>query len=383
MKLVANKTIDERLNASLEKRKAEQTFRSLTLKSGLIDFSSNDYLGFARSAELKKLVSELETLNVKHSTQVGSTGSRLLSGNTAFAEELENFIATYHHSEAALLFNSGYNANLGLFSALGRKGDTILYDELIHASVHDGMRLSKAECIPFAHNNTQQLEQLLTNTKGQVFVAVESVYSMDGDFAPLLDIAALCRKYNASLIVDEAHATGVFGEKGKGCVCELGLETEVFARLITYGKAMGCHGSAIIGSTLLKSYLINFARSFIYTTAVPLNNLYAIKSSYNLLQQSEEEINTLKTNIVFFKSKFKTNTAIKLNESSSPIQSIIIPGNEKVRKAAAQIQEKGFDVRPLVSPTVPVGQERIRICLHAFNTEKEVEELISALQISL
>ncbi len=373
--------IDERLSASLDKRIAEKTFRSLTLKSGLIDFSSNDYLGFARSPELKNKIKEYEVSERYYAN--GSTGSRLLSGNTAFAEELEKFIAGYHNAQAALLFNSGYNANLGLFSALGRKGDTIIYDELIHASVHDGMRLSKAECKPFAHNNTVQLEALLKETKSQVFVAVESVYSMDGDFAQLKEIGALCKKHNASLIVDEAHATGVFGKNGQGSICELGLENEVFARLITYGKAMGCHGAAVLGSTLLKNYLMNFARSFIYTTAAPLNNLYAIKSAYDLLQQSEEQITALKINISSFKSKIKTVAAINLHESSSPIQSIIIPGNERVRNIAAQIQAKGFDVRPLVSPTVPAGQERIRICLHAFNTEKEVGDLVSAIQNSL
>ncbi|MGE0636139.1 MAG: aminotransferase class I/II-fold pyridoxal phosphate-dependent enzyme [Bacteroidia bacterium] len=373
--------IDERLSASLDKRIAEKTFRSLTLKSGLIDFSSNDYLGFARSPELKNKIKEYESSETNLLN--GSTGSRLLSGNTAFAEELENFVAKYHNAEAALLFNSGYNANLGLFSALGRKGDTILYDELIHASVHDGMRLSKAECKPFAHNNTVQLEELLKQTTAQVFVAVESVYSMDGDFAPLKEIAALCKKYNASLIVDEAHATGIFGGNGKGTVCELGLEKKVFARLITYGKAMGAHGAAVIGSTLLKNYLMNFARSFIYTTAAPVSNLFAIKSAYILLQQSEAKINALKNVIRFFKSRIKTVDGITLHESSSPIQSIIIPGNERVRKVATEIQEKGFDVRPLVSPTVPAGQERIRICLHAFNTEKEVGDLVSAIQTSL
>ncbi len=373
--------IDERLSASLDKRIAEKTFRSLTLKSGLIDFSSNDYLGFARSPELKNKIKEYEISERYYAN--GSTGSRLLSGNSAFAEELEKFIAHYHHAEAALLFNSGYNANLGLFSALGRKGDTIIYDELIHASVHDGMRLSKAECKPFAHNNTVQLEALLKGTTGQVFVAVESVYSMDGDFAPLKAIAAICKKYNASLIVDEAHATGIFGKNGTGSVCELGLENEVFARLITYGKAMGCHGAAVLGSTLLKNYLMNFARSFIYTTAAPLNNLFAIKSAYDALQQSEEQITALKINIGYFKSRIKTVDGINLHESSSPIQSIIIPGNERVRNIAAQIQSKGFDVRPLVSPTVPAGQERIRICLHAFNTEKEIEDLVSAIQSAL
>jgi 8-amino-7-oxononanoate synthase len=373
--------IDERLSASLDKRIAEKTFRSLTLKSGLIDFSSNDYLGFARSSELKKKINEYETAEINLLN--GSTGSRLLSGNTAFADDLENFIAHYHHAEAALLFNSGYNANLGVFSALGRKGDTIIYDELIHASVHDGMRLSKAQCKPFAHNNTLQLEQLLKEASGHIFVAVESVYSMDGDFTPLKEITALCTKYRANLIIDEAHATGIFGENGKGRVCELGLENDIFARLITYGKAMGCHGAAVIGSTLLKNYLTNFARSFIYTTAAPVHNLYAIKSAYDLLKKPENRINSLNSIIRFFKSKIKSVKGINLHESSSPIQSIIIPGNEKVRTVATQIQEKGFDVRPLVSPTVPAGQERIRICLHAFNTEKEIEELVSAIQTSL
>lgn len=373
--------IDERLSASLEKRIAEKTFRSLTLKSGLIDFSSNDYLGFARSQELKNKIKEYETSECDSFN--GSTGSRLLSGNTGFAEELEIFIAHYHHAEAALLFNSGYNANLGLFSALGRKGDTILYDELIHASVHDGMRLSKAECKPFAHNNTAQLEQLLKATTAPVFVAIESVYSMDGDFAPLKEITALCSQYRANLIVDEAHSTGILGENGKGRVCELSLENDVFARLITYGKAMGCLGAAVIGSTLLKNYLTNFARSFIYTTAAPVHNLYAIKSAYDLLEKSENRIDSLNSIIRFFKSKIKSVNEINLHESSSPIQSIIIPGNEKVKKVAMLIQEKGFDVRPLVSPTVPAGQERIRICLHAFNTEKEVDGLVSAIKTSL
>jgi len=373
--------IDERLSASLDKRIVEKTFRSLTLKSGLIDFSSNDYLGFARSPELKERAknseeTELHLLN-------GSTGSRLLTGNSTIAEELEEYIAGYHNSASALLFNSGYNANVGLFSALGRKGDTIIYDELIHASVHDGMRLSKAEIKCFAHNNITQFEQLLKETSGHIFVAVESVYSMDGDFAPLKEIAELCKKYNASLIVDEAHATGIFGEDGKGRVSELGLDNEVFARVVTYGKAMGCYGAAVLCSKLLKKYLVNFARSFIYTTALPLSNLYSIRTAYGILMESEEKISSLKNRIAFFKQKIKFVDGINLHKSFSPIQSIIIPGNENVRKVAGQIQSKGFDVRPLVSPTVSAGQERIRICLHAFNTEKEVEALISAIQSSL
>lgn len=368
--------IDERFRASLNKRKEEKTFRSLSLKNGLIDFSSNDYLGFARSEKLKEKVHQLETSNIQN----GSTGSRLLTGNSELAEELETFIANYHNAEAALLFNSGYDANLGLFSALGRKGDTILYDELIHASVHDGMRLSKAECRSFAHNNIVQLEELLNKIPGPIFVAVESVYSMDGDFAPLKELSALCKKYNVNLIVDEAHATGIFGETGKGRVCELGLENDVFARLITYGKAMGSHGAAMIGSELLKQYLMNFARSFVYTTAIPQHSLYTIKAAYELLPESADGIEKLKSNIEYFKSKLNSTAGISVRESSSPIQSIIIPGNENVRSVAGQLQQKGFDVRPLVSPTVPKGEERIRICIHAFNTKEEIDALTNELQ---
>lgn len=365
--------IDERLRASLNKRKEEKTFRSLSLKNGLIDFSSNDYLGFARSEKLKEKVHQLETSNVQN----GSTGSRLLTGNSELAEELEKFIANYHNAESALLFNSGYDANIGLFSALGRKGDTIFYDELIHASVHDGMRLSKAECRSFAHNNIEQLEQLLKEVSGHVFVAVESVYSMDGDFAPLAELVALCKKHNANLIVDEAHAVGVYD---KGRVCELGLENDVFARLITFGKAMGSHGAAAIGSELLKQYLMNFARSFVYTTAVPQHSLLTIKAAYELLPDSADLVASLKSNIEHFKSQLEIIPSISLRESSSPIQSIIIPGNENVRSAAGQLQQKGFDIRPLVSPTVPKGEERIRICIHAFNTKEEINALVNELQ---
>lgn len=369
--------IDERLNASLEKRIAEKTFRSLTLKNGLIDFSSNDYLGFARSSELREAVKEIE--KQEKFISCGSTGSRLLTGNSLFAQELENFIADYHRAEAALFFNSGYNANLGLFSALGRKGDTIIFDELIHASVHDGVRLSKADYKSFRHNNIEELEKILNESDGQIFVAVESVYSMDGDFAPLNEIVSLCEKFNACLIVDEAHTTGIFGEKGRGKVCELGLENRVFARLFTYGKAMGCSGAAVCGSELLVKYLTNFARSFIYTTALPVQNLFSVKAAYQLLNRSEEKILLLKKRIDFFKTKMKTKNETLLRESFSPIQSVIIPGSANVRSVAEKIQSKGFDVRPLVRPTVPVGEERIRICVHAFNSEEEIEGLVSVL----
>ena len=225
-------------------REKEGLLRKLSSENNLIDFSSNDYLGFARSDELKNIISsEAGALNFKPKT--GSTGSRLLTGNTKYAEELECFIAQFHKAEAGLIFNSGYDANLGLISSAAKKGDVIFYDELSHASIYDGARLSKSESFPFRHNDLNHLEERLEYFSEKkyenCFVIVESVYSMDGDFSPLKEIAALCEKYNANLIVDEAHATGVFGSKGEGKVVELNLEKKVFARVHTFGKALGCH----------------------------------------------------------------------------------------------------------------------------------------------
>ena len=192
-------------------------------------------------------------------------------------------LADFHKAESGLIFNSGYDANLGLFSCIAKKEDTLICDELIHASIIDGCRLSYANRFRFAHNDVEDLEDKLRRSKGNIFVAVESVYSMDGDMAPLKEIAAVCKKYNASLIVDEAHATGLFGDQGRGLVSQHGLEQEVFARVHTFGKALGCHGAVILGSETLRNYLVNFARSFIFTTALPVHSLIAVKCAYEML----------------------------------------------------------------------------------------------------
>lgn len=377
------------LNKRLTAREENGLLRKLSPENNLIDFSSNDYLGFARSGELKDLIdSELKNLKIKN----GSTGSRLLTGNTAYVEELEKFIAEYHNAEAGLIFNSGYDANLGLITAVAKKDDLIYYDELSHASVYDGIRLAHGSTFPFRHNDLANLEgrlkYFLDNRKDKnCFVIVESVYSMDGDFAPLEKISELCEKYNAHLIVDEAHATGIFGPKGEGRVLELNLlgrsphgQKKVFARVHTFGKALGCHGAIVLGSQSLRNYLINFARSFIYTTALPFHSLTSIKSAYELLINKNN--NSIKINnlINLFKQKLKELHIKGLIESSSPIQSIIFEGNETVKKIASLIQKDGFDVRPILSPTVPKGKERIRICLHTFNTEEEINALASSLE---
>ncbi|TSD67078.1 pyridoxal phosphate-dependent aminotransferase family protein [Inquilinus sp. KBS0705] len=362
------------MQARLNARKLAGNYRELKAESGLVDFCSNDYLGFARSAALKSAIAhELES-HPQHLT--GATGSRLLSGNSAYAEDLETNVAAYHNAEAGLLFNSGYDANLGLLSSLPQKGDTILCDELIHASLIDGARLSHATRLKFKHNNLSSLEAKLTLAKGTCYVVVESVYSMDGDTPPLAAILQLTQRYNALLIVDEAHAVGIYP---KGLAVHLGLEQHIFARVVTFGKALGSHGAVVLGSALLKNYLVNFARSFIYSTAAPFHQLAAIKSTYALLYRSAEEITKLKSNIGLFKHTLTPANGYSLLPSDTPIQCILFNSNAAASTAALHLQQTGFDVRAILSPTVASGTERIRICLHSFNTAIEISQLCQLL----
>ncbi|RYE28591.1 MAG: 8-amino-7-oxononanoate synthase [Sphingobacteriaceae bacterium] len=366
------------IKQKLSQRELDGNFRVLKTASGLIDFCSNDYLGFARSEKLKALVeTELENYPAYLN---GSGGSRLLSGNTTFAEELEEQIAAFHQVEAGLIFNSGYDANLGLFASLPQRGDTIIMDELIHACIIDGARLSLANRFSFKHNDLDDLEKKLKNAKGICYVAVESVYSMDGDEAPLLEIISLSSKYNAHLIVDEAHATGVLGS---GLVQHLNLQDQVFARTVTFGKALGSHGAIVLGSSSLRNYLINFARSFIYTTAPSFHQLVTIKVAYALLKESDSTQIRLQKLIKLFKKELQKKHSTQFISSNSAIQSILIPGNTNAKNMAAHLQKNGFDIRAILSPTVPAGKERLRICLHSFNTEDEVLSLSLAISCQL
>jgi 8-amino-7-oxononanoate synthase len=372
--------LEDRLNKSLEQLKSKSALRSLKLTEGLIDFCSNDYLGLAVSAELSERVAQaFSTLK-----RAGSGGSRLLSGNHSLMEELESLLCNFHQSEAALLFNSGYDANLSIFGSVPRRGDLVLYDSLVHASIHDGMRIGKAELLAFRHNDSNDLKSLLESNKhreGQIFVAVESLYSMDGDLAPLSEIAEICQHFAAALIVDEAHATGVFGHNGVGRVQELGLQDKVFARLHTFGKAIGGHGAAILGSKTLREYLINFARPLIFSTAMSLHDVLHAKEAYLLLSEKGELLRSeLHEKIQFYRSEtVKINKKYPVLDSISPIQGIIIPGNESVMKMAQKLQEHALDIRPIRYPSVAAGTERLRICLHSYNSEEEIRELISLL----
>jgi 8-amino-7-oxononanoate synthase len=356
------------IKSRLAERQQAGSYRTLKPENTLIDFCSNDYLGFTRSSALKnKIDGELNN----HPHLSGSTGSRLISGNLAYTETLEREIASLFKAEAGLLFNSGYDANVGLLSALPQRGNTIITDELIHASIIDGARLSHANRYTFKHNDLISLESKLQHAKGICYVVIESIYSMDGDTPPLVEILKLTEKYGANLIVDEAHAVGLYHT---GIVTQSCLQDKVFARVVTFGKALGCHGAIVLGSDALRQYLINFARSFIYTTAAPFHQLAYIRVACNELQRADEQINTLRGHINLFKQTVKA-PATGLNslvESNSAIQCILLNSNQKAIEAATYLQRRGFDVRAILSPTVPLGSERIRICLHAFNTSDEV-----------
>ena len=361
---------NEMMLDKLKLRKTECTFRSLQTKNDLYDFSSNDYLGFARSAELRKAIDE--ALKKYHQAANGATGSRLLSGNSVFAEELEEEIAGYHQAANGLIFNSGYTANSALFSCLPQKGDTILYDEFIHASVIDGARLSFASRFKFSHNDLEDLEKKLKKSTGTCYVAVESIYSMDGDSADLIRIAALCTKYQAHLIVDEAHAFGVIGT---GLVDSLGIQQEVFARIVTFGKALGLHGAIVLGTDLLRDYLINFARPFIYTTALPFSQLLALKIAYRHLLSYLLLTSTLQNKSSLLKANLPLQHQARCRNNIGAIYCIVLSDNVKAISFRHNLQNKGFDVRPILSPTVPKGSERLRICIHTHNTDKEILEL--------
>jgi len=367
--------LDDLLRAQLEKRTQDGLLRQLRIAEDKIDFCSNDYLGFARSTALHNCI-QSESLNLS----VGSTGSRLLTGHSKLSENLEHSIADFHDSPSALLFNSGYDANVGLFSSLSRVVKNVVYDELIHASVHDGMRLSKASCQSFKHNDPIHLGAILSSINAPALVAVESIYSMDGDACQLEAIAAVCEQHKAFLIVDEAHAIGLYGEQGRGLVHQLQLQQKVTARLVTFGKSLGCHGAAILGSNELRQYLINYARPLIYSTFTSPHALIAIKCGYDMLSVLNFNALKIRDIIGLLQLELKEVQGASLIPSDSAIQCLIVPGAARCRAVAQQVWDAGFDVRPIVAPTVADGQERIRICLHEFNTQAEVLALAAALR---
>ncbi|MCG2460872.1 8-amino-7-oxononanoate synthase [Flavobacteriaceae bacterium F89] len=387
--------LPKKLKLKLKKRQDNNALRSLTLPESLIDFSSNDYLGFARGPQIYEAAGQIMAKrNFLHN---GATGSRLLSGNNGLYMELEELLAGFHNSEVALVFNSGYDANVGFFASVPQRGDTVLFDGLIHASIRDGIGLGLAKSYKFKHNDLENLEAIIRRCRktgtpdGEIFVVTESVFSMDGDSPDLPALTQVCTSNHCRLVIDEAHAVGVFGPNGAGLAQEYGLEDALFARIVTFGKAIGCHGAAILGSETLKAYLVNFARSFIYTTGLPPHSLATIMAAYDHLSVIHTPIGSdrsgrntalsLRKNIESFNQNLKTlNLTQFFIPSQSAIHCCLVPNNERAKRLAQNLRESNFDVRPILSPTVPKGMERLRICLHSYNREEEMNGLLKAIQ---
>ncbi len=302
------------LSSKLEKLTADFQYRQLRILSGGIDFYSNDYLGLIRDSEQSELFdSDLKS---------GASGSRLISGNSHEIERLEKRIAKFHHAEAALLYPSGYQANIGLYQVLAQRGDAILFDEASHASIRDGIRLSFANAQSFKHNDMDDLRLKVSLFNKAIYIVVESLYSMDGDIAPLDELAKICKEYNAHLIIDEAHALGVFGPRGEGLVYSDLVLKHCIARIYGFGKAAGCQGAAIVGDELLRDLLINYSRSFIFSTGLSPYLVALIDNAYNKLDNSTASRERLHSIIHYFNKSFRGQGLLANEECESPIMAL-------------------------------------------------------------
>lgn len=344
----------------------------------LINFSSNDYLGLASNlSTIESVHLQLDCLGV------GSGASHLVSGHHQIHQTLEIEVAKFLNRDSAVTFSTGYMANLGILQSLAKKGDLIIADKLNHASLIDGAKLSNANSVRYQHCDMSALEKRLKSEAPQKWVVTDGVFSMDGDLAPLDKIAGLCQKYQANLIVDDAHGVGVVGEQGQGCAEFYNLDQNQLPVLMgTFGKALGGFGAFVTGSQQLTDYLVQFARPYIYTTAMPailaaanLHNVRLIKNDTSLMQR-------LKQNITKFKL-LAEQAGLNLLASDTAIQPIVIGDSDKLVELNRQLIEAGYLVGAIRPPTVPVKTDRLRITLSAQHTEKQIKGLIEQLNSSI
>jgi 8-amino-7-oxononanoate synthase len=350
--------------------------RSLDAPAG-IDFTSNDYLGLAQSQELADAV----VAAIERGVPVGAGGSRLLRGNHPEHEALEAEAAHFFGAETALFFGGGFIANTALMATLPSRRDLIVYDALIHASVHDGMRLSKAEATAATHNDPQSIEDAIKAWRasggvGQPWIVIESLYSMDGDRAPIDDLAQLARRHDAMLIVDEAHATGVFGPEGRGLAAHLEGSTNVIT-LHTCGKALGVMGALVLGPKTIRDFLVNRARAFIYATAPSPLVAAAVRAALEICQKEPERREKLHRRIAFAESELRSKT--RYAPSGSQIQPIIIGADASAVALASAMKARGYDIRAIRPPTVPEGTARLRLTITLNADEAVLSRLIADL----
>ena len=375
-----NRTLAEyraALEAGLEARRKAGLLRAPSLPEG-VDLNSNDYLGFATDPELAARVAE-----AVRSLGAGAGASRLLRGHLKIHEKAEARLAEFCGRPRALLFSSGYAANTGLIPALAGREDTLCCDELLHASLIDGARLSRARRVIFPHQDLNALEaELRASPHGRAFILTESLYSMDGDLTDLEALCDLAQRHGALLIVDEAHATGLYGERGSGRVEALGLGERVLCTTHTGGKALGVAGAWVAADAAVIAHLVNHARSFIFSTAMMPAMAAGLIASLNRLAADRSPVEAVHRKAAALRSRLRA-TGIDLLRSESQILPIVLGGNERALGVGAALRRQGFDVRAVRPPSVPEGTARLRVTVRAPLQDSEIERFVECLLASL
>lgn len=365
--------------ADLASLREQGRYRELAERKG-IDFSSNDYLGLATSDELAQAAKRA----LERGVPVGSGGSRLLRGNCEEHEALEADAARFFNRESALFLPCGFSANTVLLESVPQKGDCVFHDELVHASTHEGMRLSRAEHRGVRHNDVQAFEDAIAawkvdGAKGRAWIAVESLYSMDGDFAPLGELATLADRYDAILVVDEAHATGVFGEGGRGLSHALGRRDNIVV-LHTCGKALGCEGALLCGPAIFREHIVNRGRGFIFSTAPSPLIAAIVRDALQIVEAADDRREMLARRMTLAEQLL---VPLGAQYSGSPIVPLVLGENDRTMKIAARAQAAGFDVRGIRPPTVPKGTSRLRLVMTLNSSEADLRALATLLEDAL
>ena len=362
--------------AALDALKDDDRLRSLTPRAG-IDFSSNDYLALAGCQRMRKAI----TAAVEAGTPIGAGGSRLLRGNCAEHESLEAEAARFFGAEAAIFFASGYTANFEVLTTLPQRGDLLVLDALVHASIHEGARAGRAEFRLSAHNDANSIEDVIRTWrseggKGRIWIVAESLYSMDGDFAPLEAIVAIADRHDAFLMMDEAHATGVFGPNGRGLTAAYEGRENLIA-IHTCGKALGAAGALVTTTGLLRDFIVNRCRPFIFSTAPSPLMAVAVQEALSILRDEPERQQCLANLIDFAHHEIGARQGWRL--SGSQIMPFIAGDNARAMALAVALQARGFDIRGIRPPTVPAGTARLRISLTNNVDQRDVRAMLAAL----
>jgi 8-amino-7-oxononanoate synthase len=362
--------------ADLSALEKDDRLRSLKPRAG-IDFSSNDYLALANCPRMRKAVSAA----IEAGTPIGAGGSRLLRGNCAEHESLEAEAAQFFGAEAASFFASGYIANFSVLTTLPQRGDLLVLDQLVHASLHEGARAGRAEFRFSAHNDANSVEEVIRAWRaeggaGRIWIVAESLYSMDGDFAPLEELAAIADRHDAFLMIDEAHATGVFGPNGRGLTAAYEGRENLVA-IHTCGKALGAAGALVTTTKIFRDFIVNRCRPFIFSTAPSPLIAVAVEAALSILREEPEHQQRLTNLIGFARREIGAHQGWRL--SGSQILPFIVGDNARAMTLAAAMQARGFDIRGIRPPTVPAGTARLRISLTNNVDESDVRAMLDAL----